>query len=103
MHKILLAVVVVSLMGLAVALSPSYVGAATECNGTVTGVISGGLVVHPGDNCSVENATVSGGIHMDGGTLNVCNSTVGGGLVADVKGANSASAWIKPRESRVRL
>ena len=93
-HKILLAVVVVSLTGLAVALSPSYVGAATECNGTVTGVISGGLVVHPGDNCNVQNATISGGIHMDGGTLRVCGSTIGGGVIANVSGANSASSWI---------
>lgn len=94
MHKFLLAVAVVSLMALGVALSPNYVRAATECNGLVTGTISGGLVVHPGDHCNVQNATVSGGIKMDGGTLTVCNSTVTGGLNVAVTGANSASSWV---------
>jgi hypothetical protein len=94
MHKVLLAVGFVSLMGFVVALSPNHARAATECNGTVTGAISGGLVVHPGDNCDVENAIVSGGIQMDGGTLTVCNSRVTGGLNVTVSGANSASAWV---------
>lgn len=95
MHKFLLAVGVASLMGLGVALlSPNHVAAATECNGTVTGVITGGLFVHPGDNCDVENATVTGGIQMDGGTLTICNSRVSGGLNVAVTGANSASAWV---------
>jgi hypothetical protein len=92
-HKFLLFVGVVALMGLGAAVSPSYVGAATECNGTVTGT-SGALVVHPGDNCNVQNASVSGGIKMDGGTLTVCNSTITGGLKVAVTGANSASAWV---------
>jgi hypothetical protein len=81
-------------MGVVVAFSPGYARAATECNGTVTGPISGGLVVHPGDNCNVQTASVSGGIKMDGGTLTVCNSTVTGGLQVAVTGANSASAWV---------
>jgi hypothetical protein len=94
MRKFLLVVGVVSLMGLGAAITPNHARAATECNGTVTGTISGGLVVHPGDNCDVENATVSGGIHMDGGTLMICGSTVGGGVIVAVTGANSASAWV---------
>lgn len=94
MHKVLLAVGFVSLMGFAIALSPDHARAATECNGTVTGTISGGLVVLPGDNCDVENATVSGGIQMAGGTLTVCGSMVSGGLNVGVGGANSASAWV---------
>ncbi len=94
MQKVLCAVGFVALMGFGVALSPSPARAATECNGTVTGMSSGGLVVHPGDACDVENATVSGGIRMDGGSLTVCNSTVSGGLQVAVTGANSASAWV---------
>jgi hypothetical protein len=93
-HKFLLLVGAVSLMGVGVAFSPGYARAATVCNGTVTGTISGGLVVHPGDNCNVQNASVSGGIKMDGGTLTVCNSTVTGGLKVAVTGPNSASAWV---------
>ena len=60
----------------------------------MTGAISGGLVVHAGDNCDVENAIVSGGIRMDGGTLTICNSRVTGGLNVAVAGADSASAWV---------
>jgi hypothetical protein len=93
-HKFLLAVVVVTLAGLGAAVSASQVRAATECNGVVTGTITGGLVVHPGDNCDVEGATISGGIHMDGGTLRVCSSTIGGGVIVAVSGANSASSWV---------
>ena len=92
-HKFLLLVGAVSLMGVGIAFSPGYARAATECNGTVTGP-SGALVVHPGDNCVVQSASVSGGIKMDGGTLTVCNSTVTGGLKVAVTGANSASAWV---------
>lgn len=66
-HKLLLVLGVVALVGLGVTLSPSGVRAATECNGVVTGTVFGGLVVHSGDICQVENATVSGGIQMDGG------------------------------------
>jgi hypothetical protein len=93
MHRFLVVVGVVSLMALGIALSPNHVRAATECNGTVSGMISGGLFVHAGDNCDVEHASVSNGIHMDGGTLTVCGSMVSGGVIAAVTGANSASAW----------
>jgi hypothetical protein len=92
MHKFLFGVV--AMIGLGVALAPSEVRAASVCNGTVTGTISGGLVVHPGDNCNVVSASVSGGIHMDGGTLRVCGSTVTGGVIVAVTGANSALATV---------
>jgi len=94
MHRLLLIVGVVSLMGLGAALLPGQIRAATECNGTVTGTVSGGLVVHAGDNCNVQGASASGGIRMDGGTLTVCGSTVTGGIVVAVTGANSASSWV---------
>jgi hypothetical protein len=93
MHRFLLGVCVVSLLGLGVALVPSQVRAAGECNMKVTGMVSGGLTIHAGDNCDVEGATVSGGIFMDGGTLTVCGSTVNGGISVAVAAANSASAW----------
>ena len=68
--------------------------AATECSGTKTGAISGGLVVHAGDTCFVDGANVSGGIHMDGGTLRVCGSTISGGIQADIPPANRSSSWV---------
>ena len=94
MHKFLLVVGVVSLMALGVGISANPAQAATECNGTVTGTISGGLVVHPGDNCNVQSATVSGAIIMDGGTLTVCDSTIDGSVIVRVTGADSASSWV---------
>jgi hypothetical protein len=94
MRKVLLAVGFVTLIGFGVALSPSQARAATECNGTVTGTIADEVVVHPADNCDLENATVSAGLNMDGGTLTVCGSTVNGGFNVRVGGANSASAWV---------
>jgi hypothetical protein len=56
--------------------------AATECNGTISGSISGGLVVNNGDVCDLEDATISGGVHMSGGRLQACSSTISGGFIA---------------------
>ena len=56
--------------------------AATECNGLITGSISGGLVVRSGDVCDLEGATITGGVHMSGGRLQACSSTISGGFIA---------------------
>ena len=56
--------------------------AATECNGTISGTINGGLVVNPGDVCDLEGATITGGLRMSGGRLQACSSTISGGVVA---------------------
>jgi hypothetical protein len=66
---------------------------ATECTGLVSGP-SGALVVHFGDTCTVNGATVSGGIKMDGGTLQVCDSTISGGIQAKILPANRSSSWV---------
>jgi len=96
MHKLVLVVSVVALTGLGVvALSAAPAGAVPGvCNGTVSGVITSGLVVHGGDNCDVENAIVAGGIRMDGGTLRVCNSAVSGGVVVSI-----SSIWVYDENS----
>ncbi len=56
--------------------------AATECNGLISGSISGGIVVNSGDVCDIEGATITGGVHMSGGRMQVCGSTISGGVVA---------------------
>src|SRR4051812_34267543 len=90
MRRFALALILTVMMGL-----PTQVTlAATECNGTVTGAIRGGLVVHASDTCNVSGANVSGGIHMDGGVLNVCGSTVTGGIIANILPANRLSSSV---------
>jgi hypothetical protein len=93
-HKLLTTFGVIAVMGFAVALSPQGAGAKADCNGTVSGTVNGGLDVHAGDACRVQNATIHGGIRMDGGTLAVCGSTVDGGVSVNVTGANSASSGV---------
>ena len=56
--------------------------AATECNGLITGTISEGIVVNPGDVCDLEGATITGGVHVSGGRLMACSSTISGGIIA---------------------
>ena len=56
--------------------------AATECNGTISGTINGGIVVNPGDVCDIEGATITGGVRMSGGRLQACSSTISGGFIA---------------------
>jgi hypothetical protein len=77
-----------------IAISPAGALAAAVCNGVVTGAHSGGLVVHAGDICDVENATVSGGIQMDGGTLTICHSTISGGIAANILPTHRSSSWV---------
>jgi hypothetical protein len=81
-------------MGFGFALSSHDARAATECNGTVTGAVYGGLSVHPGDACVVQSATVYGGIRMDGGTLVVCDSTINGAIDIRVTGDDSAASGV---------
>src|SRR6266481_2574738 len=56
--------------------------AATECNGLITGTISEGIVINSGDVCDLEDATITGGVHMSGGRIQACSSTISGGVVA---------------------
>ena len=80
MKQLALTLVVVTAIGLVLAVSSLGVLAATECNGIITGSVTGGLDVGPGDNCDLEGAVVSGGVHMTGGTLKACGSLIGGGV-----------------------
>lgn len=58
--------------------------AATECNTTMSGAITGGVVVNAGDFCTLNQATVSGGVRISaGGILIVCGSTINGGVSAN--------------------
>jgi hypothetical protein len=93
-RRVLLVVSVVALTGLGIALSSGPAGAVTTCNGTMTGVISGGLVVHSFDNCDLEHAIVSGGIQMDGGTLNSCGSNISGGVGVAVAHEDTLLSWV---------
>ncbi len=74
---------------------PGGVRAGTECNRTVTSPVSGGLVVHLGDECVVQSTSVSGGIRVDGGVLFVCGgSTVTGGIHVAVPGSSNKSSAV---------
>ena len=58
--------------------------AATECNTTMSGAITGGVVVNAGDFCTLNAANVSGGVRVSaGGILIVCGSTINGGISAN--------------------
>lgn len=96
MSKLLVALGIAAVLALAGARFPSGVRAATECGpfAFVTTPVSGGLVVHNGDFCVVLGTSVTGGIHMDGGTLIVCNATVTGGINVAVTGANSPNSAV---------
>jgi hypothetical protein len=72
---------VLTVTGLVMALFIPSALAATECNGTFTGVtISGGVDVGPLDTCVLTDSVVAGGIHQTGGSLTVCGSMVAGGV-----------------------
>ena len=78
MRRIVTVLVVLSFVGI-----PTLRAlAATECNGLITGSISGGLVVNSGDVCDLEGATITGGVHVSGGRLMACSSTISGGIIA---------------------
>jgi hypothetical protein len=77
-------------LALTIGAVPTIGAAKTECNGTITSPVNGGLTVGPGDHCDVEGTTVNGGIQMTGGTLRVCGSTVSG----DVKVTGASSAGV---------
>jgi len=71
---------VVAVIGLVLGVSTPGALAATECNSTMTGSVTGGVDVGPTDNCVLNGAVVSGGVHMTGGTLEACGSMIAGGV-----------------------
>lgn len=86
----------VGVFGLALAVSGNEAAAATECNGFVSGEVSGGVVVNSGDVCFLGGniilgpgtlhvgARVSGGVTVNaGGVLFVCASRIDDGIVAN--------------------
>jgi hypothetical protein len=46
----------------------------------MTGQINGGLLVPSGDSCTLVNATVNGGMEVEGGQINIQSSVIHGGL-----------------------
>ncbi len=59
---------------------PGVPAAKTECNGVFSGTtLSGGVVVNPGDFCTLDHVTISGGLTVNGGSLAIDNSTISGG------------------------
>lgn len=52
----------------------------TECNKTYSNTtLNGGVVVKSGDNCTLDNVVVTGGLTVTGGTFQVDNSLIHGG------------------------
>ena len=71
-------------VGLALAAFGGSAMAATECNGTLSGAVVGGVVVNAGDFCTLGGANVSGGVQVnDGGILIACGSSISGGVDAN--------------------
>ena len=71
------------LAGLALAVFGSVPATARDkqiCNGAMTGKINGGLLVPSGDSCTLTDATVNGGMDVEGGQINIHNSVINGGL-----------------------
>jgi hypothetical protein len=53
------------------------------CNGTVTGTIHGGLIVPPGDFCTLDHTTVDGTVSIGAGAIFEGDaSTINGGITA---------------------
>ena len=73
----------VGVLGLALAVS-SDGALATECNGALSGKVTGGILVNAGDFCVLGGANVSGGVQVNaGGILIACGSTINGGVVSE--------------------
>lgn len=73
-----------AMLGFAFIFASEGAFAATECNTTMSGAITGGVVVNAGDFCTLNQATVSGGVRISaGGILIVCGSTINGGVSAN--------------------
>jgi hypothetical protein len=72
--------ILTTLIGMALIAAVPAIGAAIECNGTITTKVNDGLFVGPGDACDVEGTIVNGGIYMTGGKLRVCGSTINGSV-----------------------
>jgi len=87
--------VLVAIVGLVLAVSSDAALAATECNGPLSGTVTGGVVVNAGDFCVLGGANISGGVQVNtGGILIACGSTINGGLVAN----GAANVLVGPEE-----
>ena len=93
MKRILTAFVVVALIGAV----PIIGFAKTECNGTITGTVNGGITVSDGDDCILNGATVNGGVKMSGGTLEACGSTLNGSV--DATGGTCITLGLGPDDA----
>jgi hypothetical protein len=79
-----LAAFLMGIAGFALTVCSDGAMAATECNGTISGTVIGGLVVNDGDFCVLGGARISGGVRVnEGGILIGCGSTINGGLIAN--------------------
>ncbi len=59
-------------------------GAATTCTTTLTGMVSGPVVVPSGAICTLNGATVSGNVLVQpGGTFHATDTTINGSLTSD--------------------
>jgi hypothetical protein len=82
--------------GLGLACASSGAMAATECNGPLSGTVTGGVVVNAGDFCVLAGATVYGGARVtQGGGLLACNSTISGAIIAN----GASNVLIGPEEA----
>lgn len=59
---------------------PVALQSGTACNGVFTGVFSGDITISNGQNCIIENGSISGGIQENGGNLVLSDSLVSGNL-----------------------
>jgi hypothetical protein len=63
----------------------------SACNGLYTGSFVGDIRVLPGQSCSLTNASISGNIHVMGGTLTLAQTAVSGDVHANQGSISSIS------------
>src|SRR5262245_35043710 len=64
----------------------------TQCTGTLSGPVSGDVVVPPGASCTIEDAQISGNVNVQqDATLEITHSTGFTTISGNVKGKNCAS------------
>ncbi len=67
-----------------VMIGPAQAAPATQCTGTITGGMTGSLVVPSGATCTLDGVTVNGNIRiMSGGALITDDSTINGNVRGD--------------------
>ena len=82
-----------TMIGLALMAFCNSALAATECNGTISGKVAGGVIVN--GFCMLDGANVSGGVQVNSGAVLIaCGSTINGGIEAN----GAAGLLIGPEE-----